>query len=87
MGGGGRAVERVEVSSDGGRSWAPAQLVGPGGPWTWRLWRADVAVPTGACEVVVRAVDDSGGLQPEHVSWAANPRGYLNNAWPRLSLD
>jgi sulfite oxidase len=87
MGEGGRSVERVEVSCDGGRTWGPAELVGAGEPWTWRLWRADVAVPPGATEVVVRAADDSGRLQPEHVSWTANPRGYLNNAWPRLPIE
>ena len=87
MGAAGRCVTRVEVSCDGGRTWCPAVLDGPADPWTWRLWHADVTVPPDATDIVVRAVDDTGRCQPEHVSWTANPRGYLYNAWPRQPLD
>ena len=84
MGAGGRPVDAVEISSDGGRTWTPAVLSPGGDPWAWRLWRADVVVPPGSTEVVVRARDAAGACQPEHVSWTANPRGYLYNAWPRV---
>jgi len=59
--GGGRAVQRVEVSLDGGESWASAQLLPPAGAggeplppqrdgraWAWRLWEATLALPAGA---------------------------------------
>jgi sulfite oxidase len=81
--GGGRTVERVEVSCDGGTTWHEAAVAG-GGPWTWRLWRAELA--PGADEVLVRASDDSGGRQPRAMPAVSNPRGYANNAWHRVRL-
>lgn len=84
MGSGGRPVEAVELSTDGGRTWTAAALSTGADPWTWRLWHADVVVPDGAAEVVVRARDASGASQPERVGWTSNPRGYLHNAWPRV---
>ena len=84
MGAGGQTVDAVELSSDGGRTWTRAALSPGADPWTWRLWRADVVVPPGATEIVVRARDAAGACQPEHVRRTANPRGYLYNAWPRV---
>jgi sulfite oxidase len=81
--GGGRSVERVEVSCDEGATWHDAALSG-GGAWTWRLWRAELA--PGADEVLVRASDDSGGCQPQAMPAVPNPRGYANNAWHRVRL-
>jgi sulfite oxidase len=86
MGQGGQRITAVEVSCDGGRTWQPADLGPDGGPWTWRLWHADVVVPPGETEIVARAVEESGRRQPEHVAWTVNPRGYMNNAWPRVRL-
>ena len=83
MGSGGRPITAVELSTDGGRTWTPAEMSPGAGPWTWRLWQADVDVPDGG-EVVVRARDTAGACQPEHVRWTSNPRGYLHNAWPRV---
>jgi sulfite oxidase len=83
--GDGRSVARVEVSTDGGRSWSDATLrSGPRDPWTWRLWDAEVALAPGPGELVVRAHDDLGRTQPEHAAW--NPRGYLNDSWHRTAL-
>jgi DMSO/TMAO reductase YedYZ molybdopterin-dependent catalytic subunit len=33
-----QAVEAVEVSTDGGRSWSPARLLGLQAPYSWTLW-------------------------------------------------
>jgi sulfite oxidase len=85
--GDGRAVERVEVSSDGGRSWSAAILRPErSDPWTWRFWDARVTLGPGPlpAELVVRAHDDLGRTQPEHAAW--NPRGYLNDSWHRVAL-
>jgi sulfite oxidase len=85
LGGGGRPLERVEVSADGGRSWAAAALEEHSAePWSWRLWRAEVDLGSGAHELVVRAWDGSG--QPESLADAWNERGYMNNAWHRVEL-
>ena len=61
---GSRRVARVEVSSDGGRSWAVAELEEPLGPLTWRRWRF-LWTPsgTGKHTLLVRASDGEGQAQ------------------------
>jgi sulfite oxidase len=86
MGAGGWPVGGVDVSCNGGRSWRSAVLGAAPGPWAWRLWHADVRVPPGPCELVVRASDTSGARQPARPATAGNPRGYLNNAWHRIRV-
>ena len=81
----GRLLERVEISTDGGRSWLQTRLEEHSGePWSWRLWRADIGLQPGLHELVVRAWDGSG--QPESVANVWNDRGYMNNAWHRVKL-
>jgi sulfite oxidase len=85
MAGGGRTVERVDLSADGGHTWAQAQL-GEGAAWTWRLWRAEVELAPGPCELVVRAWDSAANTQPEAVRSTWNFKGYMNNAWHRVAV-
>src|SRR5262245_5060354 len=62
------SVARVEVSTDGGRTWADATLAGPQARWSWTLWEYlwEVAHP-GDYELLARAVSASGKVQPlEH---------------------
>jgi DMSO/TMAO reductase YedYZ molybdopterin-dependent catalytic subunit len=60
-----RGIERVEVSTDGGESWTDADLSEPlPGDDVWRQWRYEFQ-PSGSHDVVVRAVDGEGTLQPE----------------------
>ena len=60
-----RGVDRVEVSTDGGETWTDAELSDPlPGTDVWRQWRY-VFDPDGRHEVVVRAIDGEGTLQPE----------------------
>jgi DMSO/TMAO reductase YedYZ molybdopterin-dependent catalytic subunit len=59
-----RGIERVEVSTDGGATWTAADLSDPlPGDDVWRQWRHAYA-PDGPHEVVVRAVDGTGAVQP-----------------------
>jgi DMSO/TMAO reductase YedYZ molybdopterin-dependent catalytic subunit len=59
-----RGVERVEVSTDGGDTWMDADLSQPlAANDVWRQWR-HVYQPEGPHEVVVRAIDGDGELQP-----------------------
>ncbi|GLY83567.1 sulfite oxidase [Actinoallomurus iriomotensis] len=81
-----RGVDRVEVSSDGGLSWRPADLDPAYGCWAWRLWRAVVDLPAGEITIVARAWDIEGGCQPESAASVWNPGGYVNNAWPRVRV-
>jgi sulfite oxidase len=84
--GGGRTVERVDVSADGGRNWQTAKFEGDTLPWTWRLWQIIFELPVGEHELVVRAVDSAAQTQPESVESVWNFKGYLNNAWHRVRV-
>ena len=68
---GGGAIRRVEVSADGGRSWADAHLDGPveaKRPVRFRAaWRWD----GGPAVLQSRAHDDAGAVQPPRCDWLA----------------
>jgi DMSO/TMAO reductase YedYZ molybdopterin-dependent catalytic subunit len=59
------ALNTVEVSTDGGRTWAPADLLTPTARYCWSLWEYlwEVARP-GEFELIVRATSESGRVQP-----------------------
>ncbi|TXT18095.1 MAG: sulfite oxidase, partial [Planctomycetota bacterium] len=40
----GVSIRKVEVSSDGGRSWAEAKLTSPASEFCWQLWSAEISV-------------------------------------------
>jgi sulfite oxidase len=84
--GGERYVARVDVSLDGGASWLQADLLDDLGPWAWRHWRITVDLTPGEHEIVVRAWDSSAATQPEDEAALWNPKGYVNNARPRVRL-
>jgi sulfite oxidase len=79
-----RQVVRVDISPDGGRSWHQATLADEVSPWSWRRWHATLPLPPGPAEVIVRAWDSAGSVQPESAAQLWNPKGYANNAWARL---
>lgn len=81
-----RGIARVDVSVDGGRRWTQAELGEQSGPWAWRLWHATVEVPPGLVEITARAWDTAAAAQPEHEAPLWNPKGYVNNAWPRIQV-
>jgi sulfite oxidase len=84
--GGERHVERIDVSLDGGGSWSQAELLDDLGPWAWRHWRITVDLAPGEREIVVRAWDSSAATQPEDEAALWNPKGYVNNARPRVRV-
>jgi sulfite dehydrogenase len=76
----GSAIRRVEVSSDGGRSWIDAPFVGPDlGRFAWRQFALPLRMATGNYVVVSRATDSAGNVQPEQR--LENAHGYGNNSW------
>jgi len=79
------SIARVEVSADGGNSWADAQLGGDGGEFAWQSWRhvwhADQA---GAFELCCRATDAAGNVQPLSAPW--NAHGVCNNQVQRVNV-
>ncbi len=59
-------VAKVEVSTDGGKSWAEARLLDKAVPFAWRLWEYEWATPeqAGRRVVMARATDARGRAQP-----------------------
>ncbi|MEO9082934.1 sulfite oxidase [Lapillicoccus sp.] len=81
-----RGVARVDVSVDGGETWSQADLVAQPSPWAWCQWRANVQVEAGQVEIVARAWDTTAALQQESARELWNPKGYVNNSWPRIHV-
>ena len=62
------AVERVEVSTDGGETWDDAELFGPAYAGAWRLFRYDWDAEPRSHVLVSRATDDRDRRQPARIS-------------------
>jgi hypothetical protein len=77
-------IAEVEVSSDGGATWAAAELAAALGRWAWRSWRFQWDAQPGEYELCCRARDASGNEQPLEPPW--NVGGYVNNAVQRVSV-
>ncbi|HSB53924.1 MAG TPA: sulfite oxidase [Gemmatimonadales bacterium] len=80
-------VRRVEVSGDDGRIWCEAALQGTSDPWAWVFWRVEVDLAPGRRLLAVRAWDEAGRRQPEHLAEVWNVKGYVNNAWHRVPVE
>ncbi|XP_043704204.1 sulfite oxidase isoform X1 [Telopea speciosissima] len=94
--GGGRGIERVDVSIDGGKTWLEvARCQKPDVPyvaddicsdkWAWVFFKAEVDIPRKA-EIVAKAVDVAANVQPEDVAVIWNLRGVLNTSWHRVKV-
>lgn len=78
--GGMDAAARVEVSTDGGQSWADARFTGPDlGRYAWRSFVLPVDLQPGRHLLVSRATDARGNVQPEDTP--VNGSGYSHNGW------
>jgi sulfite oxidase len=84
--GGERHVARVDVSLDHGATWTQAQLLDDLGRWAWRHWRIAVELAPAEHEIIARAWDSSAATQPEDEAALWNPKGYVNNARPRVRV-
>jgi DMSO/TMAO reductase YedYZ molybdopterin-dependent catalytic subunit len=74
-------VARVDVSTDGGRSWSAARLTRGRGPLAWTRWELDWTPATaGSTRILSRATDGAGNVQPDQAVW--NKFGYEMNAIP-----
>jgi len=78
-------IAGVELSFDGGATWAAAQLEGPSTPYGFRVFRYPWKAEPGRYRVACRATDTDGATQPEVPVW--NPSGYLYNAWDRVDVE
>ncbi|XP_057292466.1 sulfite oxidase-like [Hydractinia symbiolongicarpus] len=91
--GGGNAIVRVDVTTDGGKTWHTAKINQTDqdiyDTFSWALWECILPIPpnhNGKMEILCRAVDSSCNTQPETVAPIWNLRGVLNNAWHKMTL-
>jgi DMSO/TMAO reductase YedYZ molybdopterin-dependent catalytic subunit len=78
-------VVGIEVSDDGGASWADGELLPDTlGRWAWSAWRFTWNAAPGARELCCRARDADGNVQPLEAHW--NLGGYANNAVQRVRV-
>jgi sulfane dehydrogenase subunit SoxC len=77
-------VASVEVSTDGGDNWQPAELDRQPSPWAWVGWSFIWEATPGSYELCSRATDTAGNTQPSQPPW--NTGGYANNAVQRVPV-
>jgi sulfite oxidase len=78
-------IAKVEISTDGGSTWRTANLGNDQASYAWRLWSHEWKLPkSGEHEILSRATDSNGNVQPETADW--NPSGYLYNAVDRVRI-
>ena len=77
-------IVSVDVSDDGGSTWAQAELGEPVGRWAWRGWTCRWEPAPGSYELCCRARDSAGNEQPGEPLW--NLGGYANNAVQRVPV-
>ena len=76
---GGKEIQRVEVSTDGGENWRQAGFTGAKAAGAWRGWAAEImATKPVRLTVMARATDGAGETQPEQAR--PNASGYANNS-------
>jgi DMSO/TMAO reductase YedYZ molybdopterin-dependent catalytic subunit len=76
-------IESVEVSADSGVKWGPATL-DPGADFEWTVWKASLELTRlGAVEIVARAKDAKGMMQPPERD-STRLDGYANNWYHRV---
>ncbi|MGH2594935.1 MAG: sulfite oxidase [Actinomycetota bacterium] len=77
-------ISRVEVSVDAGATWGEAVLGEAVGPFAWTAWTFDWDASPGDHELVVRAGDGAGHVQPVEQPW--NLHGLSNNMAQRVPV-
>jgi DMSO/TMAO reductase YedYZ molybdopterin-dependent catalytic subunit len=68
-------VATVEISTDNGKTWAAAKLLGKAVPFCWRLWEFSWTPAAGAAVLMARATDTKKKVQP--MTHAGGRRTYM----------
>jgi DMSO/TMAO reductase YedYZ molybdopterin-dependent catalytic subunit len=79
----GKGIRTVEVSADGGATWAAAKLDPEIGKYSWRRWRFDWRPPRGSHRLMVKAANAAGETQ-QTAQW--NRSGYARNVIESLEV-
>ena len=78
-------ITNVEVSLDGGVTWALAELNQPHGNYAWVKWSYNwYANHQGEYTILSKAIDSEGHVQPQGAIW--NPKGYGYNAMDMIHI-
>jgi DMSO/TMAO reductase YedYZ molybdopterin-dependent catalytic subunit len=75
--GGDSGVARVDLSSDGGKTWQQAERGKDEGKYSFRRWQLSFTPSRGAQVLMVRCTSSSGETQPDTPNW--NPSGFMRN--------
>lgn len=79
-------VRKVEVSTDGAKSWRPARMAGDPLPYAWAHWTYEWKIPAPSqYNLAVRAEDDAGRGQPAERE-ANRVDEYELNAWQTVGV-
>ncbi len=77
-------VRKVEVSTDGGKSFSEAELIDNRSPYVWTIWHYRFApVAPGRYEIRVRATDGDGVVQPPEDAQTGSGR----SGQPRIEIE
>lgn len=77
-------IERVEVSLDGGKSWADADVDNSLGPLAWARFSFQWNAASGPVHIQTKGTDQRGFTQPVIASW--NEKGYQMNAIQQVDI-
>lgn len=81
----GYGIQRVEFSTDEGKSWHPTELGKDSGRFSWRQWNLRFTPQKkGAHSIMVKATNRVGGTQTFQL--IQNPAGYHHNLVQKLNL-
>jgi Oxidoreductase molybdopterin binding domain/Mo-co oxidoreductase dimerisation domain len=75
--GGDAGVRTVDLSTDGGATWKPAELGADEGKYSFRQWMAQLTPAAGDLTVMVRCTNADGLAQPATPNW--NSSGFMRN--------
>jgi DMSO/TMAO reductase YedYZ molybdopterin-dependent catalytic subunit len=82
---GGYGISKVEVSTDGGKTWSSAKLGQDLGKYAFRPWSLDLHVKRGKTTVMVTATNTIGQTQVSKLLF--NGAGYHNNVMQSITLS
>ncbi|MGZ6784158.1 MAG: sulfite oxidase [Nocardioidaceae bacterium] len=77
-------VTGVEVTTDGGTTWRPAELEAPVDRFAWRRWTLPWTAEPGPWVISARATDATGRTQPLEPAW--NRGGFANTSLQQVEV-